>query len=426
MATTLAPARLRRRRLAGGSCRTQICVRDRRRGGDDAPLPRAYGRRVRTTARFDRRDLVPALPLLTVGLAATSRAAQNQADWLAGPDAEAYTYVAVAALALLLRRQAPRLCLVLVGLAITVYLARGFAFGPILFCGPAAAWGVAVARPWREALAWVTGFVVVTAAAAAPAFYAGGSGWVGHLGWSGAWAAAVGGVAAIGAALVVRRRSEAGVRAEQARRAVSEERLQMAQDVHDGVGHGLAVIAMHAGVALHVLDRDPDRARELLTSIQATSREALDGLRADLDRWRDPDDAAARRPVPGLEDLPQLLARMRAGGLTLAEQVDPGDDVPGPVGAAAYRIVQESLTNVLRHSGGAAAQVRLRRVDAQLEVEVRDDGTRPPGPPGSGIAGMRRRAIAVGGRLTAGPASGGGFVVRASLPLAVSSRVGTP
>src|SRR3954451_9070594 len=397
MATTLAPARLRRRRPGGGSSRTQICVRECRRGGDDAPLPRAYGRRVRTSARFDRRDLVPALPLLAVGLAATSRAAQNQADWLAGADAEAYTYVAVAALALLLRRQAPRLCLVLVGSAITVYLARGFAFGPILFCGPAAAWGVAVARPSREALAWVMGFVVATAAAAAPAFYAGGSGWVGHLGWSGAWAAAVGGVAAIGAALVVRRRSEAGVRVEQARRAVSEERLQMAQDVHDGVGHGLAVIAMHAGVALHVLDRDPGRARELLTSIQATSREALDGLRADLDRWRSPDDAAARRALPGLEDLPQLLGRMRAGGLALTDRIEPCTGMPEQVGAAAYRIVQAALTNVLRHAAGAAAEVRIGCTADAVEIEVRDDVTPDAAhPPGSGISGMARRAADVG------------------------------
>src|SRR4051794_36014201 len=208
-------------------------------------------------------------------------------------------------------------------------------------------------------------------------------GWLPQLTWVGGWAATVGGVAAIGAARQVRRRSEAGVWAEQARRAVSEERLQMAQDMHDGVGHGLAVIAMHAGVALHVLDRDPERARELLASIQATSREALDGLRADLDRWRSPDDAAARRPVPGLEDLPQLLARMRAGGLTLTDRIDPCPDLPEEVGAAAYRIVQESLTNVLRHAAGAAAEVRIGCAGAALEIEVRDDGrvggVQPPG-----------------------------------------------
>nr|WP_246324792.1 histidine kinase [Petropleomorpha daqingensis] len=200
----------------------------------------------------------------------------------------------------------------------------------------------------------------------------------------------------------------------------------MAQDVHDGVGHGLAVIAMHAGVALHVLDRDPERARELLTTIQATSREALDGLRADLDRWRAPDDAAARRPTPGLAELPRLLERMRAGGLRLTGWIDPGPDVPEDVGAAAYRIVQESLTNVLRHAGGAAAEVRLSRRAGRLEVEVRDDGHGAAAPPGSGITGMRHRAAAVGGELMAGPAPEGGFVVRAALPLAVASRVETP
>src|SRR3954447_5246677 len=198
----------------------------------------------------------------------------------------------------------------------------------------------------------------------------------------------------------------------------------MAQDMHDGVGHGLAVIAMHAGVALHVLDRDPERARELLISIQATSREALDGLRADLERWRSPDDAAVRRPSPGLEDLPQLLARMRAGGLTLTERIDPCPGVPEPVGAAAYRVVQESLTNVLRHAGGAAAAVQLTCADGRLTVEVRDDGpATPPVTGGSGIAGMHRRAAAVGGHLTAGPGPGGGFVVRAELPLGSPAAV---
>jgi signal transduction histidine kinase len=266
----------------------------------------------------------------------------------------------------------------------------------------------------------------VTAAAAAPAFFEGsGAGWLSHLTWSLTWGAAVAGVAAVGAALQVRRRSEAGVRREQARRAVSEERLQMAQDVHDGVGHGLAVIAMHAGVALHVLDRDPARARELLTAIQATSREALDGLRTDLDRWRSADDAASRRPVPGLDDLPRLLARMRAGGLVLDDRVELCAGVPAEVGEAAYRIVQESLTNVLRHAGATPADVTLGCTGDALIVEVRDRGAGAPGsddvPAGSGITGMRRRTAALGGRFTAGPAPDGGFVVRAELP--VGARV---
>lgn len=370
--------------------------------------------------------MLPALVLLVVGLGGTSRAAQQQAQWLNPPDAIAYGYVAAAALVLALRRRAPRVTLTVVGLAISGYLLQRFAFGPILLTGLLAAWAIGAARPWRDTVAWAAGFVVVTSSAASAAFLLdNGPGWVAHLAWTTAWAAAIGGVAAVGAALQVRRRSEEGVRAEQARRALSEERLQMAQDVHDGVGHGLAVIAMHAGVALHVLDRDPQRARELLTSIQATSREALDGLRADLDRWRSPEDAAARRPGPGLAELPRLLARMRAGGLALTEWVRPCPDVPEEVGGAAYRIVQESLTNVLRHAPGAAAEVRVTCARGCLEIEVRDDGAVPlvaaSAPSGSGIAGMRRRAEELGGRLTAEPGAEHGFVVRAVLPLAVPS-----
>jgi signal transduction histidine kinase len=374
-------------------------------------------------------DLVPALPLLAVGLAGTGRAAALQADWLRRPDAAAWTCVVAAALALLLRRRAPRTALVLCAAAVCCYLAQRFPFGPILLTGPAAVYAVAARVPWRAAAVWGAGFWAATTAAAAPAFFTGsGDGWTSHLTWALGWGAAVAGVGAVGAALRVRRRSEAGVRAEQARRAVSEERLQMAQDVHDGVGHGLAVIAMHAGVALHVLDRDPARARELLTAIQATSREALDGLRTDLDRWRSPDEAAARRPVPGLDDLPELLARMRAGGLVLHERIDGLADVPAQVGEAAYRIVQESLTNVLRHAGATAAEVVLDGADGVLAVQVRDFGAGVPAPaapgPGSGIDGMRRRAALVGGRLTAGPAPDGGFAVRAELPLATApSRV---
>jgi signal transduction histidine kinase len=375
-----------------------------------------------STARWGRRDLVPALPLLAVALLGTGRAAAQQPG--SRPlDDFAWTLVAVAALALLLRRRAPVAGVVVCGVATAVYLGVGYPFGPVLLCGPAAVWAVAVDLPWRQASAWMATFVAVTGAAPAIGRPP-GEGWWTHLVWAVGWAAAVAGVAAVGAARQVRRRSEEGVRSEQARRAVSEERLQMAQDVHDGVGHGLAVIAMHAGVALHVLDRDPERARELLTSIQATSREALDGLRADLERWRSPDDAAVRRPSPGLEDLPQLLARMRAGGLTLTERIDPCPGVPEPVGAAAYRVVQESLTNVLRHAGGAAASVQLVCADGRLTVEVRDDGpATPPVTGGSGIAGMHRRAAAVGGHLTAGPGPGGGFVVRAELPLGSPAAV---
>jgi signal transduction histidine kinase len=173
---------------------------------------------------------------------------------------------------------------------------------------------------------------------------------------------------------------------------------------------------MQAGVAAHVLDRDPARARELMATVATTSREALDGLRADLERMRSPAEEAARRPGPGLADLPLLLDRMRDGGLRLSVTLPAGDAVPPDVGAVAYRIVQESLTNVLRHAGTSEASVRVA-VDGAVHVEVADRGNGPAGGDGgSGIAGMRRRAESVGGQLSAGPREGGGFLVRAELP----------
>lgn len=384
---------------------------------------------------------MPALPLLFIGLVGTGRAAENEqegpgfrADWVMhSPGAFAYVLVVVAALSLLLRRRAPVVGLVVCGLAVSVYMASGYPFGPILLTGPAAAYGVGSRLPWRSAGAWGVGFLLVTTASAAPQFVGDGVvGWVGYVVWTGTWTAIVAAAGAIGGALQIRRRSEAGVRAEQARRAVSEERLAMARDVHDGVGHGLAVIALHAGVALHVLDRDPDRARELLLSIQATSRESLDGLRADLERLRTSgmagDETAARRPLPGLDDLPLLLARMRDGGLVLHDEIARVPHVPAEVDAAAYRIVQESLTNVLRHAGDTPAVVRVAPEAGMLVVEVRDHGVTLADvsrtvPSGTGITGMRERAASVGGRFDAGPADGGGFVVRAELPL---TRVAAP
>lgn len=375
---------------------------------------------------------MPALPLLLVGMVGTGQDEQIQQDQVQAPDPTAYALVAVAALSLLLRRRAPTLGLVVCGVAVAAYLAMPYPFGPILLTGPAAAYAVATRVPWRPAVGWGAGFVAVTAAAAAPHFVGQGTqGWVAYLVWAGTWAAVVAAPGAVGASVVVRRRSEAGVRAEQARRAASEERLEMAQDVHDGVGHGLAVIALHAGVALHVLERDPERARELLTSIQATSRESLDGLRADLERLRSTDSpGAARRPSPGLDDMTPLLARMRDGGLVVHDEIERPAPLSPEVGAAAYRIVQESLTNVLRHAGATAAWVRVAPRGGAVVIEVRDRGvarTDPDGaaraPVGTGIAGMRQRAAAVGGTLHAGPASEGGFLVRAELPIAVTAEV---
>ena len=361
--------------------------------------------------------LVPGVPLLVVCLGGTRAAGAGQAQV---PGGSAYVLAAVAALSLLLRRRAPLAGLAVAALATGAYLLLDHPYGPILFAGPVWAWCLGASLPPERAVPWLAGYHAVVVAAAAPRLL-GDGGWSELLVWAAGLAGVLAAGAATGFALAARKRSEAAARVEVARRAVSEERLAMAQDVHDGVGHSLAVIALQAGVAAHVIDRDPARARELLATLAATSREALDGLRADLDRLRSPAGGAARRPAPGLADLPLLLDRMRDGGLRLEVSL-PGEGeppVPPEVDAAAYRIVQESLTNVLRHAGTAAASVRVWR-DGGLVVEVADAGSGPAGSAdgsgGTGIAGMRRRAESVGGRLTAGPREGGGFAVRAELP----------
>ncbi|HEY6747550.1 MAG TPA: sensor histidine kinase [Mycobacteriales bacterium] len=365
--------------------------------------------------RADRRRwsiLLPAVPLLIVCLGGTHAAGNNQD---VTPDASAYVLAGLAALTLLLRRRAPLAGLSAAALATGAYLLLDQPYGPILFAGPVWAWCLAAVLPLRRAVPWVVGYGLVLVVTAAPG-HRNEDGWAGLLIWAAGITAVLAAGTATGFALAARQRSEASARQEIARRAVSEERLAMAQDVHDGIGHSLAVIAMQAGVAAHVLDRDPDRARELLTTVVATSREALDGLRADLERLRSPGSAAARQPGPGLADLPVLLDRMRDGGLDLDVSLPADAVVPPDVGAAAYRIVQESLTNVLRHAGTGAASVRVF-LDGALHVEVADRGRAGPlEEGGTGIAGMRRRAESVGGSLTAGPRDGGGFLVRAELP----------
>jgi signal transduction histidine kinase len=235
------------------------------------------------------------------------------------------------------------------------------------------------------------------------------------------WTPVVAAAFALGATAQVRRESWAGVRAEQARRAASEEQLRMAQELHDVVGHGLAVIAMQAGVALHVLDREPEKARESLEAIRTMSRESLDGLRTELAQLRaGAGDVPERRPLPGLADLDLLVARIRAGGVDVRLDVDAGlatRELRTEVGAAAYRIVQESLTNVLRHADAEQASVTVRSGDGELVVSVTDrgQGGQPAGD-GTGIRGMRERTAALGGTFEAGPTADG-FRVEARLPL---------
>ncbi|PWJ46484.1 Signal transduction histidine kinase [Quadrisphaera granulorum] len=255
----------------------------------------------------------------------------------------------------------------------------------------------------------------------------------GSLAWVLVVVAVSEGLRARRAAAADRRRhaeQEALTREQERRRRASDERLAVARELHDVIGHSLSMITVQSGVALELMDARPEVAREALTAIRAASRDALVEVHGVLASLRGEDDDAAQRPprtpAPSIADLDALLARPRAAGLQVEARTE-GDlaGLPVAVDLAAARIVQEALTNVARHAGGAAAaRVLLRRTDAALVVVVDDDGpaTSHPMPTGgNGVPGMRERAAALGGRLAAGPREGprdqGGWRVEAELPL---------
>jgi signal transduction histidine kinase len=226
-------------------------------------------------------------------------------------------------------------------------------------------------------------------------------------------------------ALEQRARLAESEREERARRAVLDERARIAREMHDVVAHSLSVIVSQAQGGAYVAGSQPERAARALETIAETGREALADMRGLLGVLRADPDAAApapEDPQPGLADLPELVARVRAAGLPV-ELTETGTPrrLGAATGLAAYRLVQESLTNTLKHGGPAArAEVRLQWTDEELAVTVTDDGDGPAstGAGGQGLVGMRERAAVVGGRAEAGPRPGGGFAVTARFPAA--------
>jgi signal transduction histidine kinase len=220
-------------------------------------------------------------------------------------------------------------------------------------------------------------------------------------------------------------------REELARRAVAEERLRLARELHDVVAHAMSVIAVQSGVGAHVASTQPEEAAKALSAIEATSRAALEELRRLLGVLRqDSEPHGDLTPVPGLADLDSLLAEVSKAGLGVRLRVEgTPSQLPAGVDLSAYRIVQEALTNVVKHAGEARAQVRIRYRDQEVTVEVTDDGRGVGAPAGDGRAGvghgligMRERVAAFNGDLEAGPRPGGGFRVAARLPLAAERR----
>ncbi|MFI5669520.1 sensor histidine kinase [Streptomyces sp. NPDC051704] len=305
------------------------------------------------------------------------------------------------------------------------YLAAGFPYGPVfisvaLACLAAvvsghrhAAWG-AVGALWAGHLLiahWLYRWLPPPGDGPAP--------W-GTEGGITAWAIAV-----LAASEVVRVRREqwARDRAERKaaeRRRADEERLRIARELHDVLAHSISVINVQAGVGLALLDTDPEQARTALTTIKEASKEALGEVRQVLNTLRAPGEAP-RAPAPGLDRLSELVAQAAAAGLTVS--VTGGDRARGVSPAtdlAAFRILQEALTNVVRHSGSRTARIRISRPLGTLELQVDDDGPATgddAGGSGSGLIGMRERAAAQGGTIEAGTRPDGGFRVLARIPL---------
>ncbi|MFB7501386.1 sensor histidine kinase [Streptomyces sp. NPDC056161] len=345
------------------------------------------------------------------------------------PDLLSLVLMTVGAAALVFRRSAPRTVLGVTGAMALVESVTGDPRTPVAMTAVIALYTVAATTD--RATTWRVGLLTMTVLTGA-AMLAGPLPWYAQdnlaiIAWTGIGATAGDAVRSRRAVVrAIRERAERAerTREEEARRRVAEERLRIARDLHDVVAHHIALVNVQAGVAAHVMDKRPDQAKEALGHVREASRSALNELRATVGLLRQSGDPEApTEPAPGLSRLDELADTFRNAGLQVeVAHAGQGEALPATVDLAAYRIIQEALTNVQKHAGPAAkAEVSVVRVGPLVEVTVLDDGTAPDGAPaaggGHGLIGMRERATALGGSLTAGPRYGGGFRVHAILPL---------
>lgn len=356
-----------------------------------------------------------------------------------GLDVVAYLLLLAGPSILLARKRFPGSTLVGVYGVTTAYLLLHYPLGPVflslvvgLFYAVRAdrhlvAVGVVVAG-YATAL-WVRSAVLGLPAPRLPAIF-------GLAAWLLLLLSACYGVRGRAARITERRRTQA----EETRRLAADERLQIARELHDVVAHNISLINVQAGVGLHLMDRRPEQAREALVTIKAASGETLRELRSVLGVLRGVDEDAPRAPAPSIANLDSLLANAAATGATVhTEIIGVPRPLPAPVDLAAYRIVQEALTNVGRHADPATATVAIRYGEGEIVVQVDDDGhvpagrsadsrlsagtpadgrrTEPGAGSGNGIAGMRERATALDGEFSAGRRGDGGFRVSARLPI---------
>jgi signal transduction histidine kinase len=388
------------------------------------------------TQRLTRRhwvaiDIVLATVLATVSVLATAtehRPSPGGAEW----EAARYLAIVVACFALPVRRWNPARALYVIAPAIVVLVGLGVR-GPTLITAAAIVYSVAATTDRRTSLkaaATVVAGVVLGAMGAA-----GGPAWASVL--SAPPVVLVGWLAGentrarrVYAQEMVERAAEREAeRADRALRAVADERLRIARDLHDIVAHAMTVVAIRSGVARVVLDTQPDEVRQALEIIETTSKRALEEMRVMVGVLRQPEEGVDLGPAPGLADLPELIDQVSQAGVDVDMAVEgETPTLPAGVDLSAYRIIQEALTNVVRHAGPTTARLTLRHRHDQLEIEVVDDGARNgrqsvlgPLGQGHGIVGMRERVGLFGGDLSAAPA-GAGFRVFASLPFDGAAR----
>lgn len=324
---------------------------------------------------------------------------------------------------LLLRTVRPRLAYVTVLVGVAGYLLAG---GSLPFALPAPALALIAltgSRPGRTWTAWALALIPILWAV----------GWrQPYLGLTSAWLypAIVFGFAAILVPTLVTETRRSQLRArrqaydEEMHRVAYQERLRLAQDLHDVVGHSLSTISLQAGVALRFLDDDPAQARASLEAIRTSAKDSLTDVRRTLGILRDPQETAPLAPGPTLDRLDDLIAPLVAGGATITVHRGPGlvSSVPTPVQQVAYRIVQEGLTNAVRHAPGTPIEIRVDRVGDRLQIEVANGGPAPAHPlvAGNGLRGMRERIATLGGTLTIHDTGPGGVRISAVLPLGPS------
>lgn len=328
-------------------------------------------------------------------------------------DAAGFALAAAGGLVLVFRRRWPVVTLAVATVATTTYLLFSYPYGPVMFAISVAVYSVARHLPLANAAipAGVAWAVLLTHLFTNTASLPGAYGLIPASGFV---------LLPFAFGVIVRSNRETvrRERAEAMRQRVSDERLRVAQEVHDVVGHGLAAIKMQADIALHLLAKKPEQAEIALQAISRTSTAALDELRATLTVVRSEEPEDDRLPTPGLDRLEELKVRMTEAGMQVRlDTTGSPRHLPAAVDLAGYRIVQESLTNVLRHSDSKHAVVRVGYENETVVISVSNPANAAPvEKAGFGIPGMRERVTSLGGEFSAGLTGDGRFEVRAAIP----------